>query len=264
MWVNSFPPLDSIVGFVRWLVVVHTGDMLAYPCGGERGGSTVGLIACVVGSVVLWRGRDRAILACLLAPLGLAMLAAALRLYPYGGPAFAPRLVGSDHAVRRAGLALLALRASGSVLPVCSDLIPSRVARGRLLRLGCAGLVAVGVVPLVGSFQRPYRAYHAEAARDFARRFWPEIGRGAEVACLRWDYGVADWDSIHLGIAVSLCNEAIYSPSRKNGGPNWNAVSEEHPLRCVLGRSHPRPMVHEVLAWLQSRVDEAGIRTETT
>jgi hypothetical protein len=246
MWSHSFPPLDSIFGFLRWLVVAHTGDMLAYPCGGEHGGSSFGLLACVVGSVVLWRARRRAALACLLAPLGLAMLAAALRLYPYGGPA--PH--GSSARIMQyaapAFCLLIGLGASRML-----DLIPSLATRDRLLRIGCLGLVAVGVVPLVGSFQRPYRAYQAEAARNFARRFWPEIGRGSEVACLRWDYQAADWDSIQLGIAVSLCNQAIYSPSRKNGGPRWNAVSEDRPLRCVLGVA-PETDGPRILAWLES------------
>ena len=105
----------------------------------------------------------------------------------------------------------------------------------RPLRLACVVLLVVGLAPLIEGARHPYRAYQAEAARRFARGFWPEVGRGAEVACLRWDYGVAEWDSVRLGIAVSLCNQAIYSPSRRSGGPRWDAVSEGRPLRCVLG-----------------------------
>ena len=246
MWVHSFPPLDSMIGFVRWLVVAHTGDMLAYPCGGERGGSIFSLVACLVGSAVLWRGGRRAILACLLAPLGLAMLAAALRLYPYGGPAPHGSSARIMQYVAPAFCLLIGLGVSRML-----DWIPSIVARARLFRFGCVGLVLVGIVPLVDSFHHPYRAYHAEAARNFARQFWPEIGGGAEVADLRWDLGVADWNSIQLGIAVSICNEAIYSLSRRNGGPDLDAVSVERPLRCVLGVA-PESDSRRVLSWLES------------
>ena len=36
-WAASFPPLDSPLALVRWLVATHTGNLFAYPCG-ARGG----------------------------------------------------------------------------------------------------------------------------------------------------------------------------------------------------------------------------------
>lgn len=230
MWVNSFPPLDSIPRLVRWLFVAHTGDMLAYPCGGERGASSLNFLVAVVGSIVLWRTSRRTVLAFLLMPLVLALGAAILRLYPYGGPA--PH--GSSARIMQyaaPGICLLIGLGSSRLL----EWIPSISVRGRIQRLVCVALVLVGSSPIIAGFVRPYRAYQAEAARSFARRFWPEVERGAEVACLRWDLVIAEWDSIHLDVAVSLCDQAIYSPSRRNGGPNWEKVSKDHPLRCVLG-----------------------------
>ncbi len=230
MWAQSFPPLDSAFGFLRWLVVVHTGDLMAYPCGGERGASFLSLVACVVGAWVLIRSGRSTVVAILLGPLLLAMVAAGLRLYPYGGPA--PH--GSAARIMQyaaPGLCLLI----GLGFSKGLDQIRARMGSDRPLRLACLGLLVVGVAPLVEGFRHPYRAYQAEAARHFARGFWPEVARGAEVACLRWDYGVAEWDSVRLGIAVSLCNQAIYSPSRRSGGPNWDAISGDRPLRCVLG-----------------------------
>lgn len=213
MWTRSFPPLDSIVNVVRWLVVAHSGDMLAYPCGGEGGASGLSLLACVVGSIVLWRKGRKTILGFLLAPLGLAMVAAALRLYPYGGPAPHGSAARIMQYAAPGFCLLIGLGASGLL-----GLIRSDAHRDRLLRVGCLGLAGVGIVPLAAGLAHPYRAYQAQAAREFARKFWPEVGRGAEVADLRWDYGVAEWDSIRLGIAVSLCNEAIYSHSRHPEG----------------------------------------------
>jgi hypothetical protein len=230
MWAQSFPPLDSAWGFVRWLAVVHSGDLMAYPCGGERGASLLSLVACVAGALVLIRSGRVGVVAILLGPLLVGMVAAGLRLYPYGGPA--PH--GSAARIMQyaaPGLCLLI----GLGFSKGLDWFRTKTGSDRPFRLACVGLLVVGVAPLVEGFRHPYRAYQAEAAREFARGFWPEVGRGAEVACLRWDYGVAEWDSVRLGIAISLCNQAIYSPSRRSGGPKWDAVSEARPLRCVLG-----------------------------
>ena len=246
MWVMSFPPLDSTFGLIRWLLVVHSGDLMAYPCGGESGASVVSLLACVAGGVALVRSGRSTVVAILLGPLLVAMVAAGLRLYPYGGPA--PH--GSAARIMQyaaPGLCLLI----GFGFSQALERLKAWTRTDRALRIACVGLLAVGVVPLVEAARHPYRAYHAEAAREFARRFWPEVGRGAEVACLRWDYGVADWDSIRLGVAVSLCNQAIYSPSRRSGGPKWDAVSADHPLRCVLGVA-PEVDGPAVAAWLES------------
>jgi hypothetical protein len=240
MWAQSFPPLDSAFRFARWLVVVHSGDLMAYPCGGEGGASGLSLVACVAGAWLMIRSGRSAVVAILLGPLLLAMVAAALRLYPYGGPA--PH--GSAARIMQyaaPGLCLLI----GLGFSMGLDRLRALLGSDRPLRLACAGLILVGVAPLVEGFRHPYRAYQAEAARRFAREFWPEVGRGAEVACLRWDYGVAEWDSVRLGIAVSLCNQAIYSPSRRAGGPRWDAVSAVRPLRCVL--------------WVEAEADEPRV-----
>jgi hypothetical protein len=241
MWSQSFPPLDSAFGFLRWLVVVHSGDLMAYPCGGERGASGLSLLACVAGAIALVRSGRSTVVAILLGPLLLAMMAAGLRLYPYGGPA--PH--GSAARIMQfaaPGLCLLIGLGFSCAL--------DKLRTDRPLRIACVALVVVGVIPLVEGFRHPYRAYQAEASREFARRFWPEVGRGAEVACLRWDYRAGEWDSIRLGVAVMLCNQAIYSPSRRSGGPNWEAVSSDRPLRCVLGVA-PDGDGSGVVTWLE-------------
>jgi len=258
MWARSFPPLHSVAGLVGWLVTVHSGEMLAIPCGGERGASTPSLILAVVGAAGLWRIRRRSELGVILAPLAVAMVAAAARRYPYGGPAphgSAARVM--QYAVP--GLCLLIGLGAARAL----DLIRSPRARRRTIRVGLAGLVAVGLTPIAAGWARPYRTYQAEAAREFARRFWPEVGRGAEVACLRWDLGVAEWDSIRLGVAVMLCNQAIESPSRKAGGPDWSRVSAGRPLRCVLGVA-PERDGPEVVAWLARMRDRFDLRHRET
>lgn len=86
MWEKTFPPLTNPVQFVKWFLYMHTGNMLAYPIGGDKGASTLTFLLVIVGSVRLWR-RDRSLLLLLLAPLLLTFLAAAFKKYPYGGSA---------------------------------------------------------------------------------------------------------------------------------------------------------------------------------
>ena len=47
------------------VLVAHSGDMMALPCGGEGGASSLSLLACLAGAVVLWRrGRSTAVASC--------------------------------------------------------------------------------------------------------------------------------------------------------------------------------------------------------
>jgi hypothetical protein len=252
MWVKSFPPLHDVFGLLRWLMVVHSGDMLAYPCGGERGASTLSLIACLVGVGVLIRQRLGTVLAVLIAPLGLALIASALRLYPYGGPA--PH--GSAARIMQyaaPGLCLLIGLGASRVFEADRSL----PRRDRVIRLALLSLIVVGIVPQVAGFFHPYRAYQAEASREFAKQFWSTIGKDSEVACLRWDFPVAEWDSIHLGVAVALCNQAIYSPSRRDSGPRFDRISASHPLRCVLSvaPSQESPRLDDWLTMMRRSYD---------
>jgi len=258
MWVNSFAPMGSPFLFLRWLVVAHTGDMLAYPCGGENSASSLSLLAAMIGSFVFWRSGRRLALACLLTPLGLAIIASALKLYPYGGPA--PH--GSAARIMQYAAPGLCLLIGSGFSEMVAWISIARV-RERLFRVALCGLLVIGLSPIVAGIIRPYRAYQAHAAREFARRFWPEIENGCEVTCLRWDLDVEEWDSIQLGVAVSLCNQAIYSPSRRRGGPRWQKVSRDHPLRCILGIAplQDSPRLANWLAVMDQRYERIDRRT---
>jgi hypothetical protein len=82
-WEGSFPPVLRPWELPWWFIKAHTGNMMAYPYGGNHFGSvgTSLLVAC--GTLVLWR-KDRALLGLLTAPLLPAFVAAALHRYPYG------------------------------------------------------------------------------------------------------------------------------------------------------------------------------------
>jgi hypothetical protein len=256
-WTAAFPPLDDPVRLVKWLAAAHTGGMFAYPCGGEHGASSLTLVLFLAGAAVLWRQRHRTLLLVCLAPFGVALVSAALRRYPYGGVAH-----GSPARVMQYLVPSICLLAG---LGVARLLERIRSLRFRVLTLhaGLVALVAVGVVPLVLDARHPYRSVHAQRARQFARRFWPELAAGAVPVCLRWDLGLVPWDSRNLNVAVYLCNQRIYSPARQRGATiRWAAVSADLPLRCVLAMAEPSDA--RIAAWLAGMKCRYDLRTSRT
>ena len=244
-WAASFPPLRNPIALPFWLLDTHAGNMLAYPCGGPNGASGATLILLIVGSITLIRRGNGTIAACCLAPFGVALVAAAMGRYPYGGSACG----GSTRFMQYLAPAICLLSGAGASAILDRIRSPRRL---RILAFGLIALAFVGVVPVASDLSHPYRAIHAERSRAFARRFWPEVSRGAEVACLSWDLGVGAWNSIHLGLPVALCNQAICSPNRRLGrGPDWSAISADHPLRCVLSDAPSEDGI-AIKSWLES------------
>jgi hypothetical protein len=238
-WADSFPPLDGAGRLARWLIQVHTGTMLAYPGGGRNGTSSLTFLAAAAGSILLWRRGRRSIVVMLLAPFALTLAAATLRRYPYGNEARQMQFVAP---------AICVLAGLGAAWLLHA--IPLRRARAGLAALAVLLLAGFGFASLAGDVARPYRFLYDQKCREFARRFWPDEARSAELACLRGDFGIKDRRSKNLRSAIFLCNQWIYSPQRRHGGgPKWDAIAPDHPLRCVLyhetSPDHP-----EVLAWL--------------
>jgi hypothetical protein len=84
-WNDAFPPLAAPWQLPWWLLDVHTGNMLAYPYGGNHFGSTLTTILVVVGCIRIAQRRvRRPLLFLLLSPLPVAFVAAAVHAYPYG------------------------------------------------------------------------------------------------------------------------------------------------------------------------------------
>ena len=241
-WADSFPPLGSPLTLARWAVQVHTGSMFAYPGGGRRGASSLTLVLFLAGGLTLWRSGRRAALGVCLAPFALAFLAAALRRYPYGGEARIMQFLAPS-------ICLLAGLGAARML----DLIPRERARRRATAAALVLLAAGGIGPMLAALNHPYRMIYDDRARAFARSFWPAQGRDAELACVRYDFGVAERGSGNLRTSVYLCNQAIYSPRRRASpgpaAPRWELVTATHPLRCVLPHE-VRPESPEALAWL--------------
>jgi hypothetical protein len=252
-WASSFPPLDRPGKLLGWLVEVHTGAMFAYPGGGRNGASLLTTLAVLAASVLLWRRRRRGMLAILLTPFALALAASVVRRYPYGGSARQMQFLAPSICILAGLGAAWFLRAFS--WPIVRRGVISLV----LVLLAGAGLVAMAT-----DLARPYRFLYDQQAREFARQFWPSQAREAELACLRWEFGIVNRRSMNLRTAVFLCNQKIYSPQRRNGnGPRWQEVSSTRPLRCVLYNETP-PDHPDVVSWLaRMRTNYTLRRTET-
>ena len=154
--------------------------MLAYPGGGNHGASTLTLILVLIGAGVFWRRGQRRILA---------LTRDANRTRAFGSviEAISVRGPSADHAD-------ISRRPSVSC-PVLAPVqllghLPRVQARFLAFRVAVAALAVMGMVLLAEDFRHPYRAVYDYQAREFARRFWPEQSRGAELASLEWDFGI--------------------------------------------------------------------------
>jgi hypothetical protein len=202
-WAEGLPRWYDPAAFGAWLVRVHTGPLLCLPAGSGPAVGVPALILAALGGRALLRSRRVALLCLYLAPFALTLAAALLDRYPYGSRA---RVV--QHLVP----ALCWLMALGT------DLVVRWIARRedrrkRIVRVVAFGLVLVGVLPLIPDVRRPWRTPREEHARAFARTFWPSLGP-EPTACLRWDVPVLPWESPNPDVALYLCNQAIYSPTR--------------------------------------------------
>lgn len=146
MYSDCFPPLAPLE-FLRWFVVIHTGNLLAYPLGGHTGGSTLTALLCLVGIWQLVRSRQWQLLGICLVPFGLTMLAAALHRYPYGGSA--------RYEQHLAPLICILAATGGAALLVgaASQLITAQ--RGAFVALVLLG--AAGLAGMARDFAKPYK-----------------------------------------------------------------------------------------------------------
>lgn len=154
-WGGSFPPREPLP-FVRWMALIHTGNLFAYPVGARDGGSAVTFLLSLFGAWRLSRLRESRLLLLLTVPFGLTFLAAALRYYPYGGSArVAQHLAPSICVLAGVGLAALLGKSPGSA-----------TGRRRLtaVTLGLLGLV--GVVGMLRDVRKPYKTPSDIFVRD--------------------------------------------------------------------------------------------------
>jgi hypothetical protein len=256
-WARAFPPLDSPVCLTAWLVATHTGYMFAYPEGGERGASTLTALCFASAVVVLWRRGRRTVLAMALAPFALGFVAATLRRYPYG-------MSNRTMQYLAPAICLLAGLGAASLLA----LIRAPKHRNRVLVGIILALAGLGLARDAYSLRYPYRLATEERNRAFARWFWDEKSRDAELICGRTDLGFlfhpGQWEGDRA--STYLCLQKIYSPRHARGEPHRpEAVSHAHPLRVVFYNEYPKPGKDPRFdAWLSKITVDHEIRSMET
>jgi len=163
-WEGAFPPFEACWKMGSWLLDVHTGNMLAYPHGGNNFASVGTAVLVAVGAWTLLRSRP-ALLAILLSPLAANLLAACLRRYPYGTSARTSLFMAPAFCLL-AGVGMVALIRK----------VPG-ARRRRLYRLATAGMAGLILVMTVVDLAWPYKNYedglNRRAIVDLARRTGP-------------------------------------------------------------------------------------------
>jgi hypothetical protein len=145
-WQWAFPPFEESWKMAYWLLDVHTGNMLAYPNGGNNFGSLATAILVAIGCLALLKSRP-ALLAMLLSPLAANLLAASLQRYPYGTSARTTLFMAPAFCLL-AGLGLVTL---------IRRLKATR--RQRASQVATISLVAMMVVATVVNVALPYKNY---------------------------------------------------------------------------------------------------------
>ncbi len=226
-WSRAFPPVHHLKELPLWLLDAHTGEMFAYPLGSEKGGSTLTFLCFAVGMVALWRRTDRRLASITLATLGLALFAAALGRYPYGGH---PRLM-------QYVAPLICLVAGMGLTRILDSFRHPRFATA--MRVGLVSsflLIAVGL--MVHYWTAPYQDYRDLQRLRLARLFWnAENKRPGPLLNIS--------TSFHIDLyprspeAIYRCDERIYGQISTSP---WNEIRRQVnfgvPLRCV---AHHRP-----------------------
>src|SRR5262245_8820792 len=234
-WADGFVPVTQPLKLAAWLVLTHTGELLAYPVGGERGGSILTAICCGVGIWILTRQRRRTLLWMFAGIVALAWIAAALRRYPYGDNSRLVQYLAPP-------ICLLAgLGAAGLITALRSPQAQYRAALtlSTLLALGGLAITAFDLV-------HPYKYHAAYVHRGFAQWFWSSQGAGSAV--VSWPPEEFQRFSTNWDRCAYRCLQRIYAPQTSAAvrGP-----ASGEPFRCVLYRSTDAKADQQALAaWL--------------
>jgi len=250
-WANAFPP-RSAWPLLGWLVRAHTSQMFAYPAGGDRGASTLTSVLVLVAIVTYLRCGSRTVLAVLLTPFALGLAASAMRRYPYGGSARTMQYV-APAIILLAGLGASVLLAR----------LPRPGGRERATRLVLVAFLIAGFGMMAWDVSHPYKSPDDQISRDFARRFWLEESRGAELACARSDLKLAlnplVWESERA--AFYICYRAIEASRRgAQASPRLDRVDDAHPLRVVVFNEVPADAA-TVARWIEENEGRFDLRS---
>ncbi len=278
MWDETFPPRDSLLRLLAWLVQVHAGPLLAVPVGGSNFGSIATTLLCLVAVVVLIRkGRYRLLVLCAV-PFALNLIAAAMRRFPYGGhmrlamhltplvailAAIGATAVfkwlatkketnlavlskgGTSLSLRRAWFrGFHALRKLRDVPPRAKESLGEPLTWPVVAAI--FALLMLAVLSVARDFYSPGKEQQEIRKRDFAVWFWGTMERDHEVVCLATDlkrvFSPPDTEWENCLAPQFFCNQRIYSPRLARGeAHDLSRVSRQRPLACVQYWSHMAP-----------------------
>jgi hypothetical protein len=231
-WADAFPPANPI-RLAGWLLKVHTGDLMAYPVGAGNGASSLTFLLCLAGAWYLWRSGHSPLLVLCVAPFGLALLAAALQRYPYGGAA---RI--SQHLAP--AICLLAGAGAAAWIGRCA---PSAAGQYRWGRIVFALLIFSGLAGLVINLVKPYKTQGDFWARQLVEQVLRQAGPHDQVAVLNPDcevkstlewyfrqhsdrialHGAIDWRGVDTTTPKLWCLRLSWQPVVPGAPPAWLA-----------------------------------------
>lgn len=246
-WKEGFPPGLAEPGkLLFWVWDVGTSAMFAVPFGGERSGSVLSTAFFVAGMIALWKGNRRLMPWIAVGILGLAVVAAALRRYPFG---VHPRMVQYFAPMVAVGV--------GAGVAWFFELVTSRVServqRG-IVRSSVAGLAVISAVIVARDIARPYQSRYDEVHRGFAAWFWNER-KGETIVCLSNNLPTGLFTGDYL--AAYRCYRALSMPAqRREAVYRSEAELPKARLKCVAFHLEEWPLNQEVYdAWMK-RMEE--------
>ena len=163
-WRNGFPPPNPLK-FIRWFVLIHTGNLFAYPIGGKNCASLGTLILFCIGLRSMWRQWSFPIRLMLFSPFALTFIAAVFRIYPYGESARV-----SLH------LAPVIILAAAVGIAALLDTATTRRHWHRGVNLTGIVLLGIAVVGLAANVIWPYRIKADANMRSTVRRLLSSAG----------------------------------------------------------------------------------------
>lgn len=236
-WDKAFPPLGSVVAFGKWMVLTHTGSLLAHPAGSDNAGSTLTTILAAIGIGVFVRRRQMLPLLLFAAPLALHFAAAALKRYPYGGHVkfsmYVAPMIYVFFGVGIAALLALDLRKGKR-----ADFV-----RNIWIVMILAAIMGAGAISR--DVLSPYKLKFDQQARAFARWFWSSANFEDQAVDIKDDLGYefseGTWHELSWS-AMYLANKYIYSSASAVLLPRPASMPEpaQKVLRCLLYKDSRR------------------------
>jgi hypothetical protein len=195
-WKSTFPRWDR-----PWTVPIWTvlGLLEVFRYCFEPIGQIL-LPLAVVGAATFWQRGSRALLALLLVPIVLALLAACLQAYPFGGYRVMVYAAPALALLVAEGLPLEvgAERGARSALPLC-------LPRSALRVLCRYGVLALALLPLAWAVHRVCHPWNRADCAGAARYVLAHSRPGDSVAANHWEYA---YYFRRLGLDFSLLPEA--------------------------------------------------------